>query len=96
MDKVKAKLILQKIAASQLMLAQIEQELKCFLGEDAVEYTQQSEKVLEVTESWLGDDGKEYFAQTPYKKAGQWYCCGKPLTKDGKVFHCEVCGSNYS
>lgn len=95
MDKEKAKLLIQKIQASKLMLDQIEKELKDFLGVESIE-----EPVYRVTESWLGDDGKEYFASQPYIKAKQWYCCGRPLTKevqDGKTYYiCNSCHSKYS
>ena len=94
MDKEKAKLLIQKVKASILMLQEIEKDLNEFLDEDL------DIETFKVEETWLGDDGKEYKQKTPYIKAKQWYCCGKPLekvVKDGKeVYHCSVCDSNYS
>lgn len=94
MDKEKAKLLVQKVKASILMLQEIEKDLNDFLGEDLKVET------FKVEETWLGDNGKEYKSKTPYIKAKQWYCCGKPLekvVKDGQeVYHCSVCNSNYS
>lgn len=95
MDELKAKLLIQKIDASILMLSQIKGELENLLG---VEFHE--EPIEQIEETWLGDDGKEYKASTPYKKAKQWYCCGRPLEigeKNGKqVYCCSVCHSNYS
>ena len=95
MDENKARLLVQKIDASILMLEQIRSELKDFLNVEKV-----YEEVPQIEETWLGDDGKVYKASNPYKKAQQWYCCGKPLeriTKNGKeVYHCSVCNSDYS
>lgn len=95
MDKEKAKLLIQKVKASILMLQDIEKDLNDFLGSDLT-----VKEDFKVEETWLGDDGKEYKARNPYIKAKQWYCCGKPLekaVKDGKeVYHCTSCNSNYS
>lgn len=94
MDEVKARLLVQKINASMLMLEQIKNELESLLDVKVVE-----EEVKQIQETWLGDDGKEYGVATPYKKAKQWYCCGLPLeraVKDGKeVYHCNKCNSDY-
>lgn len=94
MDEVKAKLLVQKINASIEMLEQVKKDLLDFLQTEDVK-----EEVAQVAEFWLGDDGKEYSYSQPYKKAKQWYCCGKPLgkvVKDGKeVYHCSQCNSDY-
>ena len=95
MDENKARLLVQKIDASILMLEQIRNELKDFLNVEKV-----YDEVPQIEETWLGDDGKVYQKSNPYKKAQQWYCCGKPLeraTKNGKeVYHCNMCNSDYS
>lgn len=94
MDEVKARLLVQKINASMLMLEQVKSDLLDFLNTEDVK-----EEIPQVEETWLGDDGKEYKSGQPYKKAKQWYCCGKPLeraVKDGKeIYHCNGCNSDY-
>lgn len=92
MEKEKAILLLQRVRAGITMLKNIEKDLKEFVGEEP--------QLIQIPETFLGDDGKEYSLSQPYIKAKQWYCCGKPLKnviKDGKqVFHCEECNSYYS
>lgn len=97
MTDEQARLLIQKIQASKLMLEQIEQDLNDFLGNPK---TEKIEDTYSVEDEWLGDDGKLYKKSTPYIKAKQWYCCGSPLTKeaiDGKTYyHCSHCNSKYS
>ena len=94
MDKEQAELMLQKVKAGILMLTEIQKDLESFLG------TEIKEDNYIVEEEWLDDNGKVHKKGSPYIKAKSWYCCGKPLeksTKNGKnIFHCSVCGSNYS
>lgn len=93
MEQEKAKVLLQRVQASIEMLTNIKKDLEEFLG------VEEETPTLQVSETYLGDDGKEYPPSNPYIKAKQWYCCGKPLVEkvvDGKkVFHCEKCNSNY-
>lgn len=92
MEIEKAKLLLQRVRAGIEMLKNIEKDLQEFVGEEA--------PPMQISETFLGDDGKEYLLSQPYIKSKQWYCCGKPLKneiKDGKqVFHCDKCNSYYS
>lgn len=90
MEKEKAKLLRQQIKAAQIMLEEIDKSLKDFLGEDG-ELPQEKQ----VEEKFLGDDGKLYEKSTPYMKAKTWHCCGRELERNGKVFHCSICGANY-
>ena len=94
MDKEQAELMLQKVKAGILMLTEIQKDLESFLG------TEIKEDNYIVEEEWLDDNGKVHKKGSPYIKAKSLYCCGKPLeksTKNGKnIFHCSVCGSNYS
>ena len=53
MDENKARLLVQKIDASILMLEQIRNELKDFLNVEKV-----YDEVPQIEETWLGDDGK--------------------------------------
>lgn len=94
MDRQQADLLLQKVKAGILMLTEIKDDLEKYLGKE----TPKEEYIVE--EEWLDDNGKVHKKGEPYIKAKSWYCCGKPLekaVKDGKnIFHCTVCGSNYS
>lgn len=72
------------------MLKQIDDSLAKFLNIEIPK-----EDLYQAEEYFLGDDGKSYGKQTPYIKAEQWYCCGKPLEKNGNTYVCSVCHSRY-
>lgn len=91
MEKEKVLILKQKIKAAQLMLTEIEKALNDLCDEEVKE-----EEQPKIEETFLGDDGKAYGKSSPYIKAKQWYCCGRPLERNGKTFHCSICNSNYA
>lgn len=91
MEKEKIVILKQKIKAARIMLDEIEKSLDDLAGEE-VELPEEPK----IKETFLGDDGKVYEKSVPYIKAKQWYCCGRPLVRNGKKFHCDVCNADYA